>query len=133
MTFRRRCLIEARLRVGCTTRAAATTAAITKELKLFEHYAHPAALFLGVLVLPLVELESTLDEERASLRAILRDRFALFAPRFDVYEDHLLAAFAGLHLKLAVDREAELANRRPLRRHAQLGVAREIAHKENLV
>src|SRR5262245_66523727 len=100
----------------CSPAPAAT--AIAEKLKLLEHDLHAAALLLRVLVLPLIEPQPALDVQRAALGAILRDRLALFAPRLDVDKDHFLAALAGLHLELPVDREAELANRSALGRHA---------------
>ena len=94
---------------------------------------HPALLFLRVLVFPLVEPEAAFDVERAALGHVLGDRLALFTPGLDIHENHFLAALARLHLELPVDRQRKLANRRALGRHAQLGVAREIAHQEDFV
>src|SRR5687768_10292802 len=126
-------LVEAGFGIRPWASAAPATAAVTEKLELLQHHPHLAAFLLGVLVLPLIELQSTLHEKGPAFYAILGDRLALFAPGLDIDEDDFLAAFSGLQFELPVNREAKLAYWRPLGRHAQLGVAGEISHQKDFV
>src|SRR4051794_13704827 len=74
---------------SAATRARPASAAVAEELELLEHDLHAAALFLRVLVLPLVEAQAPFDVQRAAFGHILGDRLALFAPRLDVDEGRL--------------------------------------------
>jgi hypothetical protein len=70
-------------------------------LDVVQHDLELAALLAGGLVLPLVELQAALDEERAALGAVLGDDLALLSPGLDVDERRLLAGLAALVLPLS--------------------------------
>src|SRR5690606_28032334 len=114
---------------AATARRAAFAAA--EELEVLEDNLQLAALLAGGLVVPLVETETALDEEGASLGAVFADEFALFTPGFDIDEGGLLASLAALVLEGARDGEAELADGGALGRDADFGVAGQVADEKD--
>src|SRR6267378_493220 len=67
-----------------TAGCGAVAAAAAEELEIVTDHFHATALFLGGLVLPLVEAQAAFDEKRAALGAILGDVLAGLAPGLDV-------------------------------------------------
>ena len=129
MTLGCRCLIDPGFYGnGCPTNARRSCTTVSQELELFENYLHSAALFLRVLVLPLVQAETAFNIERASFHHVLSYGFTLFPPRFHVDIDDFLSRLARLHLKLTINRQRELANRCALGSNPQLRVAGQVPH-----
>src|SRR5216117_359982 len=88
---------------------------------------------VAVLVVPLPGLEPPLHVNLLALREVLLERLGLFAPQHH-------AVPLGLFLPLVVAivphlgrRQVERCHCGPARRVAQLGIATEIAHEDNLV
>src|SRR5690606_9287908 len=87
----------------------------------------------GVLVVPLIQFQPTLDEEGAALAKVLSDDLGLLSPCVDVDEGHLLPALAGFRPVGAVDRQSEPGDGLALGCVPQFGIASEVPEEDNLV
>jgi len=63
---------------------------------------------------------------------ILGDQFTLLAPCFDINEGRFIAGRTRLILKLAIYRQAKLADGSALRRDPEFGITRQISDEERL-
>ena len=75
---------------------AGALAAAADEGEVLEDDAEAGALFAGLLVLPLVELETALDEDAGTLAAVFGDDLGLLAVALDVDVGDLLALLPSL-------------------------------------
>ncbi len=92
------------------------------------------ALFLvSVLVLPLVEFEPALDQERPPLFHVLGDDLGLAPEGIDIDESDLFLGLAGLGLPGPVDGQADAGDGGAFGGVAQVGVACEVAREDDFV
>src|SRR2546421_5879596 len=88
----------------------------------------------AVLGLPLAPIEATVDTDRPALREIMRAALGLVSPDRDVEVVRLVAPLAGgVVLLPRVDGDPELADGRPVRGRPELGIAGQVADKDNTV
>src|SRR6185436_10840170 len=103
------------------------------ELHVLGRHADLAHL-LAVLGLPAVLLEAALDHHLPALLQVLGADLSRLPPRDLVDEGDFFDLLAGLLVRvLVVEGQRELADRRPLRRVPQLGVARQVAEQDDLI
>ncbi|MFO0874788.1 MAG: hypothetical protein U0575_12560 [Phycisphaerales bacterium] len=90
-------------------------------------------LLVALAILPLVELESSFDEDRPALDEVLGHHFGGRAPCLAVDEGDFLALLALGGLVAPIDGDADVRDREIAVRVPQLDVAGEVPHQEDLV
>src|SRR4051794_36165872 len=99
---------------GRTTRGFATSAAFaisaTEKLKTFHDHAELAAFLTGLLIVPLVELQTAFHEQRAALFHVLRERFSLPAKSVHIHKGHFFLLLARFRGPIAIHREADFGD-----------------------
>src|SRR5207237_429708 len=94
-----------------STASTGTAVAAAEELEVLDDDRQLAALPAALLVFPTVELETSFDEKRTALLAVLVDHLGLSSERGAVDEGGFLAVFALRRFPLPIGRETELDDR----------------------
>jgi hypothetical protein len=102
-------------------------------LECFEHYAQSAFLLASLLVIPLIQLETTFDQNRTAFFQILSDRFSLPAKRIDIHKSHIFFLFPSFIRPATIDGKADLRNGSAFGRVAQFRIARQIAGEDDFI
>src|ERR1043166_7349811 len=82
------------------------------ELKSLEHDAELALFLVGLLVVPGIQTQAPLDEDRPPFLEILSNRFGLATERIDVHESHFFLLLPAFICPGAINRQAELRDGR---------------------
>lgn len=116
-----------------TTTTGGAIVAASEKLNALSHDAETAALLTGVLVIPLVELETAFHQEWTTFAHVLADVFSRTAEDIDINKGNLFALFTGFGAPDTIDSKPDLGDRRAFGRVPQLGVAGQIAHEDDFV
>ncbi len=81
-----------------------------KEFKRVPNHGQLALFLLGLLVLPLLQPQSSLYEDGISFLEILRDHLTALPEKRHVNEGHFLAFLTSCGGVVVIDRESELRN-----------------------
>ena len=109
------------------------TSAPTDESKFLKDDTELASALSGVFVLPLVELEAALNEDRPPFLHILAKRFGLFSEGVHIDESGLVLLLSFGVPPHAVDGEAQLGHRGALGGVAQFRIPGQVAHQDDFV
>src|SRR5207249_1781552 len=107
--------------------------AAAQKLEVVDRHLVLRALLSRLLVVPRVQSQAALNQQRPALLAVLVDDLRLLPESRTVDEHDLLTVFAGGGLVPMVDGQTDIDHRRLARQLAQLGVAREVAHENDAV
>src|SRR5437763_4482797 len=88
---------------------------------------------MGILVLPLIELQAALNQEWTAFFHVLSDDLGLTPPGFDINERYFFFCFAAFAFPSAIHRHTYLRDGSAFRGVTQLWVASEVSGENNSI
>ena len=119
--------------LGVVTSAAGAASPTGKELHVLSHDTKATALLAGLLVIPLVKLQPSLDKDRTAFPKILARELGLTAPKGHVNISDFLDPLAVVPGSNPVHSHARVGHRSSLGSIADFRITGEIPEKHDFI